>query len=392
MRPQESLKACTEVSDIKVWHYNQKVYHYRLAVWDGLAELGKDRYELTVFGQTEDGAAFGGGHREYIRHVEVVGRRLRGAIWEDAAEQIMLHKPDVVIFNSTPRYASSWTLPKLVRSYGGVTIAWTKSHSYAPVPAFMLQAMKRRLYKRYDYFVAYGEETRREMLGLGVKDQQIVVAQNTIDTRRIFEVGDEYRAQGQKLKATHGLRGKKILLDIGRMEPAKRHDDVINAWPKLRELDPDLVLVLVSGGPSLDEYRALAKQVDPDRIKVLGRVPIGDDYAWIAASDITIQCGAVGLAINQSMAFGIPTVIADQKGVDTELIVDRKTGWRFSEGDLNEMVRVVKHVLDHPEECQSVVDTAKVKIRDEANIVNMYREIDRCISLAIECRNVRKKS
>lgn len=377
---------------IKIWHYNQKVYHYRLAVWDGLVELGKDRYQLTVLGDTDQGLAHGGGERDYIQHTDVVRSKTRGIYWQGAAQAIKREKPDIVIFNSTPRYTSSWTIPKLVRSYGGVNIAWTKSHSYSALPDFVLNTMKRRLYKRYDYFVAYGQQTREEMMSLGVPDERIFIAQNTIDTRRIFEAGDEYHQRGQALRHEHGLTGKKIILDIGRMDPAKRHQDVINAWPKLAQLDPDLVLVLVSGGPNLEEYRALAQQVDPERIKVMGRVPIGDDYAWIAASDVAIQCGAVGLAVNQSMAFGVPTVIADQPGVDTELIVDRQTGWRYREGDLDHLVQTVGHVLTDEQERGRITDAARAKVRDEATIVNMYQQIDRCIAAAINLRNARKTS
>ena len=375
-----------------IWHYNQKVYHYRLAIWDGLAELGRGNYTLKVLGDTpKGGGAHGGGERDYIEHCSVVPGRL-GERWDGAEEAIARHKPDIVIFNSTPRYRSSWTLPKLIRSYGGVPIAWTKSHSYTRLPGPILHMMKKRLMKNYDFVIAYGQQTRAELLELGVREDQIFVAQNTVDTRPIFEREDEYRKMARELREQHGLVDKKILLDLGRMDPAKRHEDVINAWPKLRELDPDLVLVLVGGGPNLDDYRKLAQQTDPERIIVTGRVPLGYDYAWIAASDLTIQCGAVGLAINQSMAFGTPTIIADQRGVDAELIEHGKTGWRFSEGDIQSMIDTVGHVISADQEREAVLKRATEVVRDEANVDNMIKQIHACLLAGLELRQRRRGS
>jgi glycosyltransferase involved in cell wall biosynthesis len=388
--PAADASAAGGSAPCRIWHYNQKVYHYRVPIWDGLTELGAGKYTLKVLGETIDGEALGGGKRDYIQHNAVVPGRF-GERWDGAEEAIRREKPDIVVFNSTPRYASSWTLPKLVRSYGGVAIAWTKSHSYTPLPKWVLHLMKRRLMSRYDFVIAYGQSTYDELLTLGVRDSQIFIAQNTIDTRPIFEREDEFRKMGEDLRQEHGLVGKKILLDLGRMDPQKRHEDLFAAWPKMRELDPDLVLVLVGGGPSLEDYKRMAQQIDPERIIVTGRVPLGHDYAWIAAADVAIQCGAVGLAINQAMAFKTPNVIADQLGVDTELIVHGETGWRFKEGDLDGMVAAVKHVLTSPDQREQVLARARTVVRDEANLDNMIQKIDACLVAAINLRLDRKR-
>ena len=379
----------TPAGGYHVWHYNEKVYHYRVPIWDGLVEAGQGLYTLKVIGETDHGQAFGGGDRDYIE-TDPVHRSRLNTHWVNAEQAIRQHKPDVVIINSNPRFRSSWSIPKLVHSYGGVTISWTKSHSYSKLPDPLLNLIKNRLMKRYDLIIAYGKQTREEMLGLGVRDDQVFIAQNTVDTRPIFEREDEYRAMGEKLREDHNLVGKKILLDLGRMDSQKRHEDLFTAWPKLRELDPDLVLVMVGGGPSLDDYRRMAKETDPDRILITGRVPIGHDYAWIAAADIAIQCGAVGLAINQCMAFGTPTVIADQIGVDTELIEHGITGWRFKEGDIDAIVHAVKHVMSADEERERVLARAKTVVRDEANLDNMVNQIDACLRAAFMLREDRK--
>jgi glycosyltransferase involved in cell wall biosynthesis len=133
----------------------------------------------------------------------------------------------------------------------------------------------------------------------------------------------------------------------------------------------------------LEKYRGLAQEIDPARIRVIGRVAEGEDYLWIAASDITIQCGAVGLAINQSMAFGTPTVIADQIGPDTELLVDGQTGWRYPQGDLDALVATVAAVMGDDTTRQRITNQARCLVRDDVNIDNMVRNVDACIRAAL---------
>src|SRR5262245_33638788 len=158
------------------------------------------------------------------------------------------------------------------------------------------------------------------------------------------------RARGDELRRAAGLEGRKILLCIGRMDPEKRHGDLLEAWPRLRTLDPDLRLVMVAGGPLLETVRARAAAVDPERIVVTGRVPEGDDYAWVSACDMGVYPGAVGLAINISLAFGKPTLIADERGSDAEIVRHGVTGWRFRRGDLDALIAAVQRVLENPAE------------------------------------------
>ena len=142
---------------MKIWNYTHWIMHYRIPVWDGLVELGKGRYELTIHGQTEGGAAIGGGERDYFRHTNLTERRLIGPMFANAADDIKRHQPDVVIVNAPPRQAVTWQIPKMVHAYGGVTVLWTKSHSYTNLPEWLTNAVKRRLYRRYDRFIAYGD-------------------------------------------------------------------------------------------------------------------------------------------------------------------------------------------------------------------------------------------
>jgi glycogen(starch) synthase len=177
---------------------------------------------------------------------------------------------------------------------------------------------------------------------------------------------------------------------ISRLNSDKRPADVLDAWPRLHALDPNLVLVIAGSGELGEELKTRAARLDPERIKFAGRLPAGEDYAWIAASDITIQCGAIGLAINQSMAFGSATVVADEPGPDSEIVEHGITGWRYPRGDLTRMVDTVAEVLGDSASRDRITSTARERMRTQITIENMVEQLDRCISDALQVAHQRR--
>jgi glycosyltransferase involved in cell wall biosynthesis len=237
----------------------------------------------------------------------------------------------------------------------------------------------------FERIIAYGQLARSELVALGIADERIYVAQNTIDTGRIFAEAGLFAERAAALRQRHGLEDARVLLSIARFDPEKRLADLLAAWPAL-STDPRLHLVLVGGGPLLEDIRSRAASLDPARIHVIGRAPVGEDYTWIAAADATIQCGAVGLAINQSMAFGTPTIIADEIGADTEILAHGETGWRYPRGDLDALARTVAAVFADPARTAGVNDAARTLLRDRVNIENMTEVMVRCILDALHSK------
>ncbi|HET9325233.1 MAG TPA: glycosyltransferase family 4 protein [Candidatus Eisenbacteria bacterium] len=370
----------------RVWILGPRVDHYRTAVFDGIRERGRAdrRYDLSVLGTLQDGRAFGGQAREYFRSCPQTDFRVLGASlcrWPDAERLVEGERPDVVVLAANPRNTTTWTLPALCRRLGIPVVGWTKLHSYSSL-APVMPLIKPTYYRRFTRMICYGESGRRELVALGYPAERTTVAHNTIDTRMIFTDAERIRARSEAIRSERGLIGKRILLNIGRMNPDKRHRDLIEAWPSLKALDSSLVMVLVGDGPLATDLRAAAAAMDPERILVTGRVPEGEDYAWIAASDICVYPGAVGLAINQSLALGRPTVIADERGSDSEVLIGHgpgQTGWRFPRGDRARLVTAVRWILEHPGEVATVAERGRALVRDQWTLENMIDAIDGCI-------------
>jgi len=366
-----------------VWFVQPSIQHYRVPVWDRVQELAAGSYRIHIFGEMQNGRAFHGPAREYFSPLQCLTRRtwgIRGPEWPELMERVAQGPPAVVVMAANIRSRTCWRFPRLAKPRSIKTIAWSKVHSFSPLPNWLLNPVKSRFFHSFDRCIAYGELARRELRSLGITENLIDVAQNTIDTRSIFTDGDRFRSRGEALRREHSLEGSRLLLCIGRMDPEKRHADLIRAWPRLREVSPHLRLVLVGGGKGLDSIKAFANQIDQDRVVVTGPAADGDDYAWIATSDITIQPGAVGLAINQSLAFGVPTIIADEVGSDTEIVVHGQTGWRYPRGNLDAMVKMIAEVLSNPDATNRVASAGRALMRDTVTLDNMAAAIDRSIS------------
>lgn len=372
-----------------VYALQPALQHYRLPVWDLLTEAGRHRYDFHAFGEMTGGQAVGGGSRPYLHPMaerNVPLPLLSLLRWPEAVPLIKRDRPDVVILAANPRNITCWRLRRVCRRVGTVTVAHAKVDSFTGLPGWAVDRPKRWFFGGFDELVCYGNNARTKALELGYPAERLSVARNTIDTRRIFAADGPIRRRGAELRTATGAA--ELLVSVGRLEADKRVADLIDAWPVLAAGHPDLQLVLVGGGPDLERIRARARLVDADRITVTGRVPDGDDYAWIAAADVCVFPGAVGLALNQSLALGVPTIIADETSSDAELVIHEVTGWRYPRGDVRALVAAVEHVLapDHDEEVRAVGERGRALVRDEVTVERMVEVFDQVISRHLPAR------
>ncbi len=378
----------------EAWIIQGRIEHYRTPIWDRLVRLSTNAYRLRVLGGTDHGRPFGSNEtRDYLEDLPLQRRRgrLRPLGWDGLHDRVAHERPAVLVMNANPRNHDSWTIPRRAKQTGAAVLAWTKVHSGSRLPPPLANLLRRRLYARYDAVLTYGLQGRDELLALGVPRDRIIVTRNTIDTGRVFEGEAAIRARAEAIRAEHGLEGRRVVLYVGRMAADKRVRDLLAAWPRLRETDPLLTLALVGGGPGLEAIRREAADLDP-AIVAPGRVPEGDDYAWIAAANVFVQCGAVGLAINQSLALGTPTVIADESGSDSEILEHGRTGRRYKKGDVSALIDAIRAAFMEPAATEDMVARGRRLLRDEVNVDRLAETIDSAIRRGLELSRKRRAS
>jgi phosphatidylinositol alpha-1,6-mannosyltransferase len=373
LRPSADWPPRSDGRPHELWIVEEVFVHYRVPVWDRIAERLGPGWRLRVFADAEQSEKSLRGARPYFEP-QRTPFRLGGRVysWPGLPERIRTERPAVVFASATPRCATVWRLPSACRAAGAVLIAWTKGHRELDTPGGALaDFIRRTVLRRFDRVMCYGQSARKDLLRLGLPADRVFVAQNSIDTDRIFRDHEALMAEGRALRRAHGLEGRRLVLYCSSMFPKKRQMDLVEAWPLLRERVPDLMLAFVGGGEMLEAVRARAKEMDAQRILVTGRVPEGVDYHWIAACDIAVQCGGLGLAINQYMAFGKPTLVADEPGVDGEMVLDGVTGFRYRKGDPAALAEAIVRIFEDPQGTARIADRGRALVRTSISIDRM---------------------
>lgn len=361
----------------EVWIVQRYLAHYRTPVFDRLdARLRERGLRLRVLFDPERLEGPADASRPYC-DPSIACRETRpfGFIrWAqpDLVPRILRERPRAVFVEGTPRITTNLRIPGACRRVGGSSFLWAKGNSEEHTPKSRLVDMFRAAFaKRFSGIVCYGKAAKDELQRIGVPGERISIAQNTIDTSRIFESRAELDRHASALRQREGIADREVVLYVSTMYPKKRQLDLIEAWPTIRKARPNAVLVFVGGGKMLDEVRRRAHDVDPDRIKVVGRVPAGVDYHWIGACDVSVMCGGLGLAIQQSLAFGKPMVVADESGVDGEVVEHGVTGWRYPRGDTAALAATVIAVLSDTASARRIAKAGQERIRTEVNIDRM---------------------
>jgi glycosyltransferase involved in cell wall biosynthesis len=130
----------------------------------------------------------------------------------------------------------------------------------------------------------------------------------------------------------------------------KGHDTLLAAFAKVKKEVREARLVLVGGGPWRAGVEALvAGSGVADSVDLLGRVP--DIWPYLADADVFALASpmeALGIAVMEAMAAGLPSVVSDTGGLP-EFVQEGVTGELFPPGDHDALAeKLVALLRDRP--------------------------------------------
>ena len=127
-----------------------------------------------------------------------------------------------------------------------------------------------------------------------------------------------------------------IILYVGRIDPEKSLDILVNSFKKLIKEAPKAHLVMVGDGTAREKLEKMIKRKKLDsQTHFIGRV-IGDDLSQIYRTGtvfvITSKTETQSIVLMEAMASGLPA-IAVNAGAVTELVKDGENGFIFEPND-----------------------------------------------------------
>jgi len=198
--------------------------------------------------------------------------------------------------------------------------------------------------REIDCYIALTEFARSRFLRAGLPAEKLFVKPNFVHPDP---------GMGAKGKGDYALF-------VGRLSPEKRVSTLLNAWKYLRKLH--IPLVILGGGPQLDQLRTDAVHCDLTSVSFRGQVPRDKTLAAMHRARFLVFPSEwfenFPVTIAESFACGIP-VICSRLGAMQEIVEDGRTGLHFTTGDAADLAAKVEWAWNHPEHMRSMGEAAR---------------------------------
>jgi len=160
----------------------------------------------------------------------------------------------------------------------------------------------------------------------------------------------------------YGIKTKKNIICIGRMQKRKRLDHLVDALVYMNR--PDIGLILVGPDPE-----GVLDKIEGDNIFKLG--PIYGDKKFELLSSVDVYClpGAVGLSIVDAFHCGLPFVTEEgDESAEIMYLKDGVNGFIVPRGNIPVMSQKLLLLLDDVELRRRFSDAAKWEIEENGSI------------------------
>lgn len=218
-------------------------------------------------------------------------------------------------------------------------------------------------------------------LGLEVysipKEKRICIY-NGFNDERVARVRN---LDANRLKEELGVKGRRVICMIGRVDGNKDFDSFIELAKIMHSKDENLLFLCVGKGCRLEHYRTIV-ETEQDYIKFLGFR--SDTDCILSISDVNIlftnykqHKEGISNVILESMYLGVP-VIATDDGGSPEIIDSGHNGFLVKNNSISQTIDYINRLMDDDVLKNQMTSEAKKTIREqfgfESNI-NKYIEL-----------------
>jgi glycosyltransferase involved in cell wall biosynthesis len=223
-----------------------------------------------------------------------IGRR--NLLWQSGCWRELV-RADVVVAELNPRVLSTWAVLLVRRLAGRATILW--GHAWPRSGPGARSDLLRHVMRKLATSIVVYTETQAKQLRERMPGARVVAAPNAL------------------LPAALPACPQVAVLDsfvfVGRLVPAKKPLLLLEAFlSALPALPEETRLVFVGDGPLRPTVEKVARQAEASRrVVVTGHISDTGGLARIYARALaSVSPGYVGLSLVQSLAFGVPMIVA----------------------------------------------------------------------------------
>ena len=203
--------------------------------------------------------------------------------------------------------------------------------------------------KRLDYLIVQSNEVSKFYKNaFNIEDDRIIVSPILQEPERLRNNREKLERIGNEYMIKYQLKGKKVLLFVGRLVPVKGVTRFIESIKTILQDQDDLVLVVVGEGEERKNIEDLVKDLKLEsKVLLPGRYEGSELYAWyLCASGLTLPSTyePFGAVVNESLIFG--TKVFCSKHAGASILIHSDTGMLFEPLDKNETIDKIKIFLN----------------------------------------------
>lgn len=266
--------------------------------------------------------------------------------------------PDVLIMEANPRYLATPGAIRWMHHRNRPVIGWGLG---SPKSSGLLSGwgdqFRRKFIQSFDAIIAYSQAGADGYSMQGFPPDRIFVAPNAVVPAPVHTMPDR-----------SGRVGRACVLFVGRLQERKRVDLLLNACASLPpELQPGLTIV--GDGPDRSRLQKIAESIYPAAqfTGALTGLALDDHFNQ---ADLFVLPGTGGLAVQQAMSFGLPIIVAEGDGTQSDL-VRSGNGWQIKPGDLDDLRTTLAAALSDRTALNRMGEKSFRIVRDEINLEKM---------------------
>jgi glycosyltransferase involved in cell wall biosynthesis len=227
---------------------------------------------------------------------------------------------------------------------------------------------------KFPRVIAVSGEIRNEIVRWGGSPDAVSVILNGID--HVKFVRDSTRRD--TVRRQYGIGEDEVVIGaVGRLEPQKRFDLLLDAFARLRATMADLRLLIVGDG---SVRRQLERRLDElklhDSCRLIGHC---NDVPGIHhAFDLFVQSSdyeGTPNAVLEAMAMKTPVVTTDAGGT-AELVVHRQHGLVVQRGDAFALEAAIREALSSPAAAARRAEAARLRVEGELSFERRMERVE----------------
>jgi glycosyltransferase involved in cell wall biosynthesis len=240
------------------------------------------------------------------------------------------------------------------------------------------------LLARLPFVVAVSSQIREELIARGADPSRVEVILNGIDHRAFRHDPDRV---GPAREALGVGAGEFVIGAVGRLEPQKRFDLLIDAFSRLHRERPHLRLLIAGDGSLRADLQA---RIDATGLAASARLTghTEDVAGFHHALDLFVQSSdyeGTPNAVLEAMAFETP-LVATSAGGTAELVTDGVHGLVLLPGDERALSSAIVTAIDQPGQRTQWAASARRRVETELSFEARMRRLERVYERLVAVR------